>query len=169
LPANSKVGSSSSGSEGPSDAALQVLILNGPNLDQLGRREPETYGQSTLADIEAALHLTAAQLGLKLHCVQSNHEGVLIDAIHAARDTCAGIVINPAGYGHTSVALRDALSCSPLPAVEVHLSNIHRREPFRHQTYTAAAALGVISGLGAQGYHLALRALVAYFGRERIA
>ena len=146
-----------------------MLILNGPNLDQLGRREPETYGYETLADIEAALHQTAALLGVELQCLQSNHEGVMIDAIHAARSTCAGIVINPAGYGHTSVALRDALSCSPLPAVEVHFSNIHRREAFRHQTYTAAAALGVISGLGAQGYDLALRALVAYFGRKRIA
>lgn len=169
MPANSEAGSSPSRREGQPREPLKVLILNGPNLDQLGHREPDTYGQSTLADIEAALHRTATQLGLELRCVQSNHEGVMIDAIHAARDTCAGIVINPAGYGHTSVALRDALSCSPLPAVEVHLSNIYRREPFRHQTYTAAAALGVISGLGAQGYHLALRALVAYFGRERIA
>lgn len=108
--------------------------------------------------------MTAAGLGVELKCLQSNHEGVLIDAIHAARFDCAGIVINPAGYGHTSVALRDALSCSPLPAIEVHLSNIYQRESFRHRTLTAAAALGVISGLGAQGYHLALRALVAYFG-----
>ena len=144
----------------------RILILNGPNLDQLGRREPGTYGHATLAEIERALAATAASLGVELRCLQSNHEGVLIDAIHAAQGDCAGIVINPAGYGHTSVALRDALSCSPLPAVEVHLSNIHAREPFRHQTYTAAVALGVISGLGSQGYHLALRALVAYFGRQ---
>lgn len=142
----------------------RFLVLNGPNLDQLGRREPDIYGHTTLLDLEAQIAATATGLGVEVRCLQSNHEGVLIDAIHAARDDCAGIVFNPAGYGHTSVALRDALSCSPLPAIEVHLSNIHRREAFRHQTYTAAAALGVISGLGAHGYQLALRALVAYVG-----
>lgn len=167
MPANSEQTRAPSTDDAPS--ARTVLILNGPNLDQLGRREPETYGRATLAEIEAALQVTAATLGVALRCLQSNHEGVLIDAIHAAREDCAGIVINPAGYGHTSVALRDALSCSPLPAIEVHLSNVHRREPFRHQTYTAAAALGVISGLGPLGYHLALRALVAYFGHQTIA
>lgn len=145
----------------------RVLVLNGPNLDQLGRREPAIYGTLTLADLEAGLAREAAPLGVTLRCVQSNHEGALIDAIHAARDDCFGIIINPAGYGHTSVALRDALSCSPLPAVEVHLSNIYQREPFRHHTYTAAAAIGVISGLGADGYALALRALVAYDGRAK--
>lgn len=144
--------------------ARRFLVLNGPNLDQLGQREPDIYGRTTLADLEAQIAALAADLGVQVRCLQSNHEGVLIDAIHAAQHDCHGIILNPAGYGHTSVALRDALSCSPLPAVEVHLSNVHRREAFRHHTYTAAAALGVISGLGAHGYQLALRALVAYVG-----
>lgn len=150
-------------------SALRILVLNGPNLDQLGTRETDIYGLTTLSDLNTALGRTAVDLGAELRCRQSNHEGVLIDAIHEARSDCAGIVFNPAGYGHTSVALRDALACSPLPAIEVHLSNIYRREPFRHHTYTAGAALGVISGLGPMGYHLALRALVAYVGPERIA
>ncbi|MEZ4471005.1 MAG: type II 3-dehydroquinate dehydratase [bacterium] len=137
---------------------MRVLVLNGPNLDQLGRREPELYGRQTLAELEAALHGTARELGLTLRCVQSNHEGVLIEALHAATD-CAGIVLNPAGYGHTSVALRDALVLAERPVIEVHLSNLARREPFRHRTLTADVAVGVISGLGPVGYHLALRAL----------
>lgn len=147
----------------------RILVLNGPNLDQLGTRETDIYGLTTLPALNAALTQTATELGAEVVCRQSNHEGVLIDAIHEARADCAGIIINPAGYGHTSIALRDALACSPLPAIEVHLSNIYRREPFRQHTYTAGAALGVISGLGPTGYHLALRALVAYVGRERIA
>lgn len=150
-------------------SAPRFLILNGPNLDQLGARETSIYGQITLADLEAALAQTAHALGAEVRCLQSNHEGVLIDAIHAAKADCTGIVFNPAGYGHTSVALRDALACSPLPAIEVHLSNIHAREPFRHHTLTAPVALGSISGLGPVGYHLALRALVAYVGPEHIA
>lgn len=145
-------------------SARRFLVLNGPNLDQLGQRDPAVYGTQTLADLEAAIAAEAVALGVEVRCLQSNHEGVLIDAIHAARSDCAGIIINPAGYGHTSVALRDALECSPLPAIEVHLSNVHRREAFRHKTFTAAVAVGVISGLGMHGYQLALRALVAYSG-----
>ncbi|MCB9545927.1 MAG: type II 3-dehydroquinate dehydratase [Myxococcales bacterium] len=137
---------------------VRVLVLNGPNLDQLGRREPSVYGQQTLPEIEQALHATAEALGLELRCVQSNHEGALIEALHGATD-CDGIVINPAGYGHTSVALRDALLIADRPTVEVHLSNLARREPFRHRTLTADVAVGTISGLGAHGYHLALHAL----------
>ena len=136
----------------------RILVLNGPNLDRLGQREPDLYGRETLAEVEAALHQTAATLGLELRCLQSNHEGDLINALHGATD-CDGIVLNPAGYGHTSVALRDALLIADRPTIEVHLTNLLRREPFRHHTLTADVARGVISGLGTHGYHLALHAL----------
>jgi len=137
---------------------MQVLVLNGPNLDRLGQREPTWYGRETLAELVEGLQATARELGQVLRCQQSNHEGELIEALHAATD-CEGIVLNPAGYGHTSVALRDALILADRPTIEVHLSNLARREPFRHQTLTADVAVGVISGLGTLGYHLALRAL----------
>jgi 3-dehydroquinate dehydratase-2 len=133
-----------------------VLVLNGPNLNLLGRREPAVYGHDTLADIEALCHATAAAHGLRADVRQSNHEGVLIDAVHEARTAHRGIVINPAGYGHTSVALRDALAAVEAPIVEVHLSNIHRREEFRHFSYVSGVADTVICGAGAHGYALAL-------------
>jgi 3-dehydroquinate dehydratase-2 len=136
-----------------------ILILNGPNLNLLGSREPALYGTATLADVEAASVAAGAALGIAVECRQSNHEGVLIDWIHAARGTVSGIVINPGGLSHTSVALMDALIAADLPVIEVHLSNIHRREAFRHHSYISKAALGVIVGLGGHGYELAVAAL----------
>ncbi|MCB9522992.1 MAG: type II 3-dehydroquinate dehydratase [Myxococcales bacterium] len=138
------------------------MMLNGPNLNLLGAREPELYGRTTLDALEADMTARAAEAGAELLCVQSNHEGTLIDALHDARQSCDGVILNPAGYGHTSVALRDALIACERPAVEVHLSNIARREPFRHKTLTADVAIGTISGFGVLGYRLALQALLAH-------
>jgi 3-dehydroquinate dehydratase-2 len=138
----------------------EVLVLQGPNLDLLGQREPEIYGHTTLVEIQAHLDTVAATLGWRLRHVQSAHEGVLVDAVHAAwRDGCIGAVVNAAAYTHTSVALRDALKGTALPFVEIHLSNVHAREPFRHHSYLADVAVGVICGLGPVGYELALRGL----------
>ncbi|MGM0564464.1 MAG: type II 3-dehydroquinate dehydratase [Pseudomonadota bacterium] len=136
----------------------RVLLLNGPNLNLLGLREPEVYGHQTLDDIVAALDGEAQQLGLSLTHRQSNHEGELVEAIHAARDEADFILINPAALTHTSVALRDALLGVAIPFIEIHLSNTHRREDFRQRSYLSDVAVGVISGLGAQGYSLALQA-----------
>ena len=136
---------------------MSILVLHGPNLNLLGAREPEVYGKTTLAQIDADLVEMAAKAGAKLQTLQSNHEGVLIDRIHAARtDGTEFIIINPGGFTHTSVALRDALAGVALPFIEVHLSNVHAREPFRHHSYLSALARGVICGLGAQGYRAAL-------------
>lgn len=143
-----------------------VLVLNGPNLNLLGTRQPEVYGKTTLADIETACRDRAAILGLDLSFEQSNHEGVLIDHIHAARGQHGGIVINAGAYTHTSVALMDALASIALPAVEVHLSNIHAREPFRHTSYLSKVALGMICGFGAKGYLLALDALADHLDQR---
>lgn len=137
---------------------MQVLVLHGPNLNLLGSREPEVYGAQTLAQIDAELSVIAADAGAKLESFQSNHEGALVDRIQAARgDGTRFILINPAAYSHTSIAIRDALAAVGLPFIEVHLSNIHRREPFRHHSHVSALAVGVICGLGANGYRLALR------------
>ena len=136
---------------------MSILVLHGPNLNLLGAREPEVYGKTTLAQIDADLVEMAAKAGAKLQTLQSNHEGALIDRIHAARtDGTEFIIINPGGFTHTSVALRDALAGVALPFIEVHLSNVHAREPFRHHSYLSALARGVICGLGAQGYRAAL-------------
>jgi 3-dehydroquinate dehydratase-2 len=136
---------------------MSILVLHGPNLNLLGTREPEVYGRTTLAEINADLEKIAKDAGIKLQVLQSNHEGGLIDRIHAARtDGTEFIIINPGGLTHTSVALRDALAGVALPFVEVHLSNVHAREPFRHHSYLSALAVGVICGLGAQGYRAAL-------------
>ncbi|CAM2944919.1 type II 3-dehydroquinate dehydratase [Cupriavidus taiwanensis] len=135
----------------------KVLVLHGPNLNLLGTREPETYGHTTLADIDAALAERAAKAGMSLQTFQSNHEGALVDRVHAARaEGIEFIIINPAAYTHTSVALRDALAGVAIPFVEVHLSNVHRRESFRHHSYFSDVAVGVVCGLGWQGYLLAL-------------
>lgn len=138
---------------------MQILVLHGPNLNLLGVREPQVYGATTLEQIDTALSQRAALRGATLSAFQSNHEGALIDRVHAARlDGTGFIVINPGAYTHTSVALRDALAGVAIPFIEVHLSNVHRREPFRHHSYFSDLAEGVIVGLGVLGYQLALDA-----------
>jgi 3-dehydroquinate dehydratase-2 len=139
-----------------------LLILNGPNLNLLGTRQPEVYGRLTLADLEAACRAKAEALGIGLDFAQSNHEGVLIDAIHAARGVHDGIILNAGAYTHTSVALMDAIASVALPVVELHLSNIHAREPFRHKSFIAPVAVGQICGFGAAGYGLAIDALLEH-------
>ena len=141
---------------------LRILVLHGPNLNLLGVREPDVYGASTLAQIDAALAAQAKDAGNELLSFQSNHEGELIDRIHAARDEVDGLLINPGGLTHTSVALRDALAGVGLPVVEVHLSNVFARESFRHHSYVSAVAVGVISGFGAASYRLALEAIFGH-------
>ncbi|MBR2655241.1 MAG: type II 3-dehydroquinate dehydratase [Loktanella sp.] len=141
-----------------------ILILNGPNLNLLGTRQPEVYGPVTLKDIEELCQTKAAALGVTVDFQQSNHEGVLIDTLHAARQTCAGVILNAGALTHTSVALMDAISSIMLPVVELHLSNIHARETFRHKSYIAPVAVGQICGFGAAGYPLAIDALVGYLG-----
>ena len=139
-----------------------ILILNGPNLHLLGTRQPEVYGTTTLADIEAMCRDTGAAWGWQVDCLQSNHEGVLIDAIHAARGVHDGIVINAGAYTHTSIAIMDALASVALPVVEVHISDIHAREPFRHLSYVEKVALTQICGQGPRGYVLGMEALRAH-------
>ena len=137
---------------------MKILLLNGPNLNLLGTREPQIYGATTLADVEAALQQQAAARGAALLSLQSNHEGVLIDRIHAARtEAVDAIIINAGGLTHTSVALRDALAGVAIPFIEVHISNVHKREAFRHHSYLSEIAQGVIVGLGPDGYRLGLR------------
>jgi 3-dehydroquinate dehydratase-2 len=137
--------------------AKKLLLLNGPNLNLLGTREPAVYGSATLADIEHAALAQAAAAGATLSCFQSNHEGALIDRIHAAKaEGVEAIVINPGGLTHTSVALRDALAGVDIPFLEVHISNIHQREAFRHHSFLSAIALGTICGLGIDGYRFAI-------------
>jgi 3-dehydroquinate dehydratase-2 len=139
----------------------RILVVHGPNLNLLGQREPEIYGHATLADIDRGLTEQGRRAGFEIDCMQSNHEGVLIDRIQQAMGVAAGILINPAGFTHSSVAIRDALAATALPVVEVHLSNVFVRESFRHHSYVSGVALGVISGLGADGYRLGLEALMA--------
>lgn len=137
----------------------KIYILNGPNLNLLGTREPHLYGKETLADIKKSCEKKARTLSFSIEFRQSNHEGDLIDWIQEAGKQGAGLIINPAGYGHTSIAIMDALLAIKIPAIEVHLSNIYKREEFRHHTYSSRAVRGLISGLGSQGYLLALEAL----------
>jgi 3-dehydroquinate dehydratase-2 len=142
--------------------AICVQVLHGPNLNLLGTRDPAVYGTTTLAEIDAELATRAAARGAVVRCTHSNHEGELVELIQRAKGWAHAIVINPAGYGHTSVAIRDALDAVALPAIEVHLSNIHAREPFRHQTLTAAVCIGQICGFGAQSYYLGLDAALGH-------
>ncbi len=141
-----------------------IHVLNGPNLNLLGKRQPEIYGAETLADVEAACAAMATDLGLTVKCLQSNHEGQLVDWIQAARDEAAGIVINPGAYSHTSIAILDALNAFDGKVIEVHISNIHEREAFRHHSYVSLRADGVIAGCGTEGYGLALRRLASLLG-----
>jgi 3-dehydroquinate dehydratase II len=147
-----------------SPALPGVLVVHGPNLNLLGSREPEIYGRTTLAELDRALVKLGAELGLRVRCVQASGEGAIIDLIHEARIDCAAIILNPGGYAHTSVAIADALRAVGLPALEVHLSNVHAREPFRHRCLTAAACRGVIAGFGPDSYTLALRQTAAMVG-----
>jgi 3-dehydroquinate dehydratase-2 len=144
---------------------LSILVLHGPNLNLLGQREPGIYGSLTLAEINRQLEAESQKMAVKVFTMQSNHEGVLVDAIHDALGQHQGILINAGAYTHTSVALRDAIAAVNLPTVEVHLSNIYRREEFRHHSYIAAVAVGQVSGFGAQSYILGLQAL-AYYLRQ---
>ncbi|MED5373088.1 MAG: type II 3-dehydroquinate dehydratase [Myxococcota bacterium] len=148
--------------------SLHILVLQGPNLNLLGRREPETYGHTTLGELQAQLDVQAQALGVRLSHFQSNHEGGLIDRIHQAMDEgIAGILINPGGFTHTSVALRDALAGSDLPFVEVHISNVHARESFRHRSLLADLASGQVLGFGLDSYRLGLEGLVRSLGAPR--
>lgn len=142
----------------------KILILNGPNLNLLGQRQPEIYGSTRLDDIGAACATLGQELGFETELRQSNHEGVLVDWIHEARGTTAGIIINPGAYSHTSVAILDALNTYEAPVIEVHISNIHKREAFRHHSFVSARAEGVIAGCGTHGYELALRHLAVLAG-----
>ncbi len=135
----------------------RILLLNGPNLNLLGLRQPEIYGHETLADVVAAVSALADELGVQVDARQSNHEGALVDWIQEARGTRAGIILNPGAYSHTSVAILDALNAFEGPVLEVHISNIHKREAFRHHSYVSLRAEGVIAGFGTEGYLLALR------------
>lgn len=145
---------------------ISILVLHGPNLNLLGLREPEIYGSTTLEAINQILKSDSERLQVKITCLQSNHEGVLVDAIHNARNEHQGIIINAGAYTHTSVAIRDALAAVQLPTVEVHLSNIYTREEFRHHSYIAPVVIGQISGFGADSYFLGLQALVRYLNSD---
>jgi len=149
------------------NAAETIYVLNGPNLNLLGIREPETYGHASLADVERTCKQACAQFGLKADCRQSNREGELIEFIHEAHaNNAAGIVINAGGYSHTSIALHDALVAAKIPTVEVHISNIHARESFRHHSFTARAAFATLCGFGIDGYRLAINGLAARIGAK---
>ena len=144
-----------------------ILILNGPNLNLLGTRQPEVYGSTTLADIEALCEARAKKLGIDIAFAQSNHEGALVDMLHAARGVHDGVILNAGAYTHTSVALMDAISSVMLPAIELHLSNIHAREAFRQHSYIAPVAIGQICGFGAAGYPLAMEAMVSHLTKAQ--
>ena len=148
---------------------MQLLCLHGPNLNLLGSREPGIYGSSSLEQIDSALRQRAAALGASIDCFQSNHEGALVDRIHQARGQVAGILINAGAYTHTSIAIRDALLGVGIPYVELHLSNVHAREPFRHHSHLADKALGVVCGFGPLSYQLALEGLVQHLGSAAAA
>ena len=139
---------------------MKILLLHGPNLNLLGTREPEVYGSMTLNDINEKIIALGKELGAEITCLQSNHEGALIDALHDARTWASGVVFNPGGYTHTSVALRDAISAIVIPVIEVHLSNVYAREEFRHTSFVSAVCKGKVSGFGWRSYELGLRGLI---------
>jgi 3-dehydroquinate dehydratase-2 len=139
---------------------VRIAVLNGPNLNLLGAREPELYGKTTLGDVEARLVEVGLELGVEVECAQHNVEGALVEIVHALRGRAAGAIVNAGAYSHTSLALRDALTGVAIPFVEVHITNVYAREPERHHSMLAPAAIGVVVGLGTHGYELALRALV---------
>ncbi len=143
-----------------------IVILNGPNLNLLGKRQPHIYGHETLADVEAQCQALAVELGLAIEFKQSNAEHHLIEWIQEARETAAGMIINPAAFTHSSIAIMDALAACEFPILEVHLSNVHRREAFRHHSYVSQVATGVMAGFGAHGYQLALRHMAYLIGRK---
>ena len=145
-------------------APKRILVIHGPNLNMLGQREPETYGYTTLADIDRELKRLGPQWGLAVDTFQSNHEGAIVDIIQQSLGTLGGLIINPAAFTHTSIAIRDALIPLAVPIIEVHISNIHKREPFRHHSYVSDIATGQIVGLGVNGYYLALRAMADLAG-----
>jgi 3-dehydroquinate dehydratase-2 len=145
-----------------------VYVLNGPNLNLLGKRQPHLYGHDTLADVEASCREAARELSLELRFHQSNREYEIIDWIHEAREIASGIVINPAAFTHTSIAILDALTTCEFPIIEVHISNIHKREPFRHRSYASLAASGVIAGFGTQGYTLALQRIAHLIAQKEM-
>lgn len=149
--------------------AKPLFVLNGPNLNLLGLREPEIYGRATLDDIEAATRSRAGELGLSVEFRQSNHEGELVDWLHEARIGASGVILNAGAYTHTSVAIHDALKALDVPVIEVHISNPYRREPFRHTSYVSPVSTGVICGVGAQGYSLAVEALAALIAAKTSA
>lgn len=147
---------------------MSVLIINGPNLNTLGTREPEVYGSTTLADIDAAALEQGRQAGVEVATFQSNHEGAIIDRIHEIRtDGTDFVIINPGAFTHTSIAIRDALAAVAVPFIELHISNVHRREPFRQHSYLSDIAVGVIAGFGVQGYDLALQYAITHVGADR--
>jgi 3-dehydroquinate dehydratase II len=148
---------------------FSILVLHGPNLNLLGSREPGIYGVVTLQEINTRLAALAEKQGAEIELIQSNHEGVLVDAIQNALDRHDGLVINAAAYTHTSIALRDAIAATKLPAVEVHLSNIHRREEFRHHSYLASVVIGQICGFGANSYYLGLHALITHLREKKVS
>ena len=149
----------------------KIIVLNGPNLNLLGQREPEQYGSDTLADVERLCAEAAAQAGFEIDCRQSNHEGVLIDALHEAgrgvkEGSVLGVVMNPGAYTHTSIALHDAIKGAEVPVIEVHISNVHARESFRHHSFVSPAAAGIVIGFGVHSYVLAIEGLVRKFGKQ---
>ena len=142
---------------------MSVLLINGPNLNMLGTRQPEIYGSTTLADVEAAVRAQGEAAGVSVECFQSNYEGAIVERLHAARtDGTAFIIINPGAFTHTSVAIRDAFAAAEVPFAEVHISNVHKREPFRHHSYLSPVARAVVCGLGVQGYALAVEAVAQW-------
>ncbi|MCB1757646.1 MAG: type II 3-dehydroquinate dehydratase [Gammaproteobacteria bacterium] len=143
-----------------------IMVLNGPNLNLLGTREPDVYGHSTLADVEVLCKEVARSLGYEVDFRQSNHEGTLVDWIQEARTNCAAIVFNPGAYTHTSIALMDAIAAVGLPLAEVHISNVHRREAFRHVSYVSKVALGVVAGFGVYGYSMAIQGIADYLAAD---